>query len=89
MRVDYENVCEKLMRECRKVEDEKFIAEAYELLKGLSEDELMDKCDLCIGEAIRAKSVIWLCGEYLKSAGEDKKSYREDLIKAANDFFDY
>ena len=86
-----EEACWQLMRACRtmKAEDEKFIAEACERLKGFSEDELAEECDILEGEAIRAHSIIWMCGEYFKSKGEDREMWKEDIIHAAIDFFEY
>ena len=86
-----EKRCWELMRACRtmKKEDEKFILESCEILKGLSEDELSEECDLTVGEGIRAHSIIWMCGEYFKSSGEDREMWKEDIIHAAIDFFEY
>ena len=87
--MDYEAICEKLMRACRTMEDEAFIAEAYEALKGFSEDELVGECDITVGESIRAKSIIWMCGEYLKAKGKARRALKEDIMEAAVDFFEY
>ena len=86
-----EELCWNLMRACRAMrdEDEPFIKEACEKLKGLSEDELSDECDLTVGEGIRAHSIIYMCGEYFASEGEDRESWKEDIIHAAIDFFEY
>lgn len=86
-----EELCWQLMRACRtmKKEDEKFIAEACGKLKGFSEDELVEEGGLTVGEAIRAHSIIWMCGEYFKSKGDDREMWKEDIIHAAIDFFEY
>ena len=89
--MDNEELCWKLMRACRtmKDEDEKLIAEGYEALKGFTEDELLEEGGLTVGESMRAHSILWMLGEYFKSEGEDREMWKEDIIHAAIDFFEY
>ena len=87
--MDYEDICETLMRKCMTMADEKYIAYAYEALKNFSEDELVGECDLCVGESIRAKRIIALCGRYLKAAGRERADIREDIAQAVDDFYNY
>ena len=89
MTVEYESICEKLMHDCLKMEDTAAIKAGYEALKDFSEDDILFKCDLAVGECIRAHAILRMLGEYFEAKGRERASIKEDIMYAARDFFDY
>ena len=88
--MDYEQICEDFLRACKTMQDEAKIRERYEILKDFSEDDLMDKCDLGVGESIRARSIIYQVGLYFAEKDPRERAYiKEDIIRAVDDFYNF
>lgn len=88
--MDYEDICEDFIRACRTMRDEKRIREWYELLKDFSEEELEDECELCTGEAIRARGIVYQVGLYFaEKDATERAGIKEDIMAAVDDFYNY
>lgn len=86
----YEKLGEKFIRACKTMEDEEQIRKWYFTLKDFSEDDFVGKCDFAVGEAIRARSIVYYVGLYFaETDGEEREALKEDIIGMVNDFYDY
>ena len=81
---------EEFMRACKTMQDEEKILKLYEQLKDFSEDDFVDKCDFCVGEGIRARSIVYHVGLYFAEQDqEERESLKEDIVNLVDDFYNY